>query len=244
MSIVTVNTGKRKFATAQDRFAAALKFIECPNIPRVGTQAYERTCSQVWRTFGVARMLSRRFAVEEHMRAFKQHARQRFWPSQDAYIADLLREWYAALERHCTLFERVEDESKCNEDCAARHSCIMQLCDRVRAYGCTEHSSVHICDRRTCSARMVTASHNTVCIFSGEVVGTVLGGYDSLNRQFERSGAHGGKFFLSHETGTCSGHMRLTHVFSFSIANFFYRHGKKSRCFETSFNWNTGAENR
>ena len=192
MSVDLAQTRKRKYANAQERFVAALKFTEFPKMPDPESTTYTLMASQVWKSVGIARMLHRRLAVEEHMKRFQEHARNRWWPCEDAYIADLLREWYCALERHCTLYERAQDERNCTEMCGGADSSIVQLCAKVRAYGCTEHSSVHICDRRTCSAKITTHSHNVVCLFSGDVVGIALGGYDSLNREFERSGSHGG----------------------------------------------------
>jgi hypothetical protein len=193
MNVAPAASGrKRKYASASERLEAAKRHIAETCIPGGSDEAYERQRAQLCRSLRAVRMLSRRQAVEAHMRGFAEHARERTWPSADLYIADLLHEWYRALETHCTLYERAQDASQCTELCAGADSSIVLLCRQENVYGCTEHSSVHVCDRRTCEARITTPSHSVVCLFSGSVVGTLLGGYDSVNRQFERSGAHGG----------------------------------------------------
>ncbi len=196
-----MSTDRKKARTPTELLDTTSKFLDTARAPPASMQLAERQrqTRNIWRAVHRKRRLEERAKLEEHMKSFVQAASARNFDTRDAFINQLIGQWYLALETHCGNYERAKDESECDDGCADDFCTIELYVDDavgtdlngVYTYGCMRHAAVHVCDKQTCGVTRVTRTRDRLCIFSGVKVGTQFSGIASINAAFKDGGDAG-----------------------------------------------------
>ena len=155
---------------------------------------------RLWReAYTRVERLQKRMEVETRFREFTDQASSIEWPSATDFLRALHVLWWHLMEDVYCNYDMPSDLASCSESC--RHDLeIVCLNKQMQLFGCCAHGSLHECAVRYtkdpdsgetvelkphCACVITTKQADTVCMFSGRVVGKQVSRMRSASRDFQ-----------------------------------------------------------